>query len=119
MFLEEPAAHWIELFERVGVPVAPLKFVEEMVFDEQAIANGMIVEQHHPIAGTVRTVGPILKMTDSPNVAEKSSPMLGEHSTEVLSGLGYTKSEIESLIESGAVLGIVAGVVRANNREVS
>ena len=119
MFLEQTAAHWVELLERAGVPVAPLKFVEEMVFDQQAIANGMIVEHQHPIAGTVHTVGPILKMTDSPNTAEKSSPMLGEHSSEILTGLGYTQSEIESLIESGAVPGIAAGVARARSRKVS
>ncbi|MCH7594668.1 MAG: CoA transferase [Chloroflexi bacterium] len=108
IFLKKPMAHWIELFERVGVPVSPLKFVEEMVFDEQAIANGMIVEHQHPIAGTVRTAGPILKMADSPNVAEKRSPMLGEHSSEILSGLGYTDSEARALLESGAVPGAVS-----------
>ncbi len=107
MFLEKPASHWIDLLERAGVPVAPLKFVEEMVFDEQAIANGLIVEQEHPLAGSVRTAGPIFKMTDSPTAAEKPSPMLGQHTSEVLSEIGYNDSEIETLIESGAVSGSV------------
>lgn len=115
IFLTEPAAHWIELFERVGVPVSPLKFVEEMVFDEQALANGMIVEQHHPIAGPVHTAGPILKMSDSANVAERRSPMLGEHSSEILTRLGYTESEIQALLKSGAV----PGDITAESREVS
>ncbi len=106
-FLEQPASHWIGLLERAGVPVAPLKFVEEMVFDEQAIANGLIVEQEHPLAGTVRTAGPVFKMTDSPTAAEVSSPRLGEHSLEVLVELGYSEPEIETLIESGAVSGNV------------
>jgi crotonobetainyl-CoA:carnitine CoA-transferase CaiB-like acyl-CoA transferase len=106
-FLERPASHWIDLLERAGVPVAPLKFVEEMVFDEQAIANGLIVEQEHPFAGTVRTAGPVFKMTDSPTAAEVSSPRLGEHSVEVLAELGYSEPEIEILIESGAVSGNV------------
>jgi CoA:oxalate CoA-transferase len=108
IFLQQPMAHWIDLFESVGVPVSPLKFVEEMVFDEQVLANGLIVEHQHPIAGTVLTAGPILKMSDSPNTAEQRSPMLGEHSLEVLSGLGYSDSEIKSLIESGAVSGLVS-----------
>ena len=89
------------------MPVAPLKFVEEMVFDEQAIANGLIVEQEHPLAGSVRTAGPIFKMTDSPTAAEKPSPMLGQHTSEVLSEIVYNDSEIETLIESGAVSGSV------------
>lgn len=108
MFLEQPASYWVELLEAAGVPVTPLKFVEEMVFDEQAIANGMIVEHEHPIAGTVRTAGPIFKMSDSPTAADTSSPMLGEHTSEVLSEIGYSVSEIESLIESGAVSGVVS-----------
>ena len=108
MFREKPASHWIDLLERAGVPVAPLKFVEEMVFDEQAIANGMIVEHQHPLAGTVRTAGPIFKMSDSPTASENSSPRLGEHTEEVLKDLGYGVNEIETLIESGAVSGIVS-----------
>ena len=92
--------------------MTPLKFVEEMVFDEQAIANGMIVEHEHPIAGTVRTAGPIFKMSDSPTSADTSSPMLGEHTSDVLYEIGYSSSEIETLIESGAVSGIVNPVSR-------
>jgi len=108
MFLQKPTAHWINLFDRVGVPVSPLKFVEEMVFDQQARANGMIVEHQHPVAGSVQTAGPILKMSDSPNVAEKRSPQLGEHTLEVLTGLGYDANKIQSLLESGAVSGNVS-----------
>jgi crotonobetainyl-CoA:carnitine CoA-transferase CaiB-like acyl-CoA transferase len=107
MFLEQPASYWVELLEAAGVPVTPLKFVEEMVFDEQAIANGMIVEHEHQIAGTVRTAGPIFKMSDSPTSADTSSPMLGEHTYDVLCEIGYSSCEIETLIESGAVSGIV------------
>ena len=101
------ASHWIELLEEAGVPVAPLKFVEEMVFDEQAIANDLIVEHQHPVAGTVRTAGPIFKMSDSPTAATISSPRLGEHTLDVLTGLGYSASEIETLLKSGAVSGLV------------
>jgi len=108
MLLEKPAEHWIDLLERAGVPVAPLKFVEEMVFDEQAIAKGLIVEQEHQLAGTVRTAGPIFKMSESPTEAVIPSPRLGEHSLEVLSELGYSDSEVKTLIESGAVSGLVS-----------
>ena len=60
------------------------------------------------IAGSVQTAGPILKMSDSPNVAEKRSPQLGEHTLEVLTGLGYDANKIQSLLESGAVSGNVS-----------
>jgi crotonobetainyl-CoA:carnitine CoA-transferase CaiB-like acyl-CoA transferase len=46
-------------------------------------------------------------MSDSPTAADTSSPMLGEHTSDVLSEIGYSVSEIKSLIESGAVSGIV------------
>jgi crotonobetainyl-CoA:carnitine CoA-transferase CaiB-like acyl-CoA transferase len=56
----------------------------------------------------VRTAGPIFKMSDSPTASEHSSPRLGEHTLEVLAALGYDANEIETLLESGAVSGIVS-----------
>jgi formyl-CoA transferase len=95
-----------EVFEQlsaIDVPCGPILDTAELVSDESLRANGMIVDVDHPERGSYLTVGSPLRLSDSP-VQVRRSPLLGEHTTEVLRDvLGLDSSEIETLFIEGVV----------------
>jgi formyl-CoA transferase len=66
-------------------------------------ATGTVVEVDHPARGRYLTVGNPVKLSDSPAEVRRS-PLLGEHTDEVLEGvLGFSEAEIAELRASGAL----------------
>lgn len=84
------------------VPCGPILDMQELLDDPDLRARNMIAKVEHPKRGTFYTVGCPLNLSDSPVQVERS-PLLGEHSDQILEELGYTKSDIERLHSDGAV----------------
>ncbi|MEX0762099.1 MAG: CoA transferase [Dehalococcoidia bacterium] len=82
------------------IPCEPVQFIEDMVENEQALANGYIVELEHPVGGRYRSSGPVSHFA-SGNPVPMPSPTLGQHTAAVLEELGYTAEAIAELIDSG------------------
>ena len=101
LFLEKTVGEWLALFDEAGVPAGPVRFAEELTDDEQVVANGVVVELEHSLAGSLKMVGPLLKMTETPLEARSASPFLGEHSSAILARLGYGPDDIQRLIDEG------------------
>ena len=99
----KPSAHWIREFETAGVPVGPVNRIGEMLADPQVAAREMVVEVDHPRAGRVKTLGTPIKFSETPGQVERAAPLLGEHSREVLTQLGYSGAEIDALQREGAI----------------
>jgi len=102
IYITKPTDYWVKLLVNAGVPAAPVNSVGRMVKDEQVVARDMIVEQQHPTAGRIHVVGVPVKLSDTPGGVRTPAPLLGEHTDEVLSGLGYGV-ELESLRRSGVI----------------
>jgi formyl-CoA transferase len=98
-----PTAHWLARFEEFGVPCGPLNFPEDMVDNEQALANGMIVELEHDLTGPQRQVAPLMKMSATPLAAQGSSPPLGRDTDEFMELAGYSADEIIALRARGVI----------------
>ena len=101
-FKTRPTAEWLGLLEEGGVPAGPVASIGEMLEFPQTLARDMVVEVEHSKLGPVRTVGFPVKFSETPVSIARGAPLLGEHTAEVLSELGYTDDEIEELIRSGA-----------------
>ena len=101
IFLQKTVEEWLAVLDEAGVPAGPLRFVEELPANEQVIANDLVVELEHSLAGKVTMVGPPFSMSESPLEARRASPALGEHTSEILSELGYDAGAIQLLRDEG------------------
>tara|TARA_B100002052_G_scaffold297722_1_gene329138 strand:+ start:1824 stop:3110 length:1287 start_codon:yes stop_codon:yes gene_type:complete len=103
LFLTKTVQEWMEVLDSAGVPCGPVKFVSELMTDNQVIANDIIREHEHPLVGKIKMIGPIVKMSETPLVPHDPSPTLGQNNDEILSALGYSEQKIKELRDSGAV----------------
>jgi formyl-CoA transferase len=78
------------------IPCGPILSMEELAAEPSLRATGTIVEVDHPTRGKYLTVGNPIKMSDSRTEVTRS-PLLGEHTDEVLAELGYPAAEVASL----------------------
>ncbi|HEY1725500.1 MAG TPA: formyl-CoA transferase [Steroidobacteraceae bacterium] len=78
------------------IPCGPILSMKDLAEEPSLRATGTIVEVDHPTRGKYLTVGNPIKLSDSPSEV-KRSPLLGEHTAEVLSELGLSKAEIDAL----------------------
>jgi crotonobetainyl-CoA:carnitine CoA-transferase CaiB-like acyl-CoA transferase len=95
-----------ELLERLraaGVPAAPILTIDAVVEEPQTRASGMLVQAPHPRIPGYRSVGlPLLWDGVRPEV-RRVPPLLGEHSADVLTTLGYTLDDVRGLRAQGVV----------------
>ncbi len=93
----------MDICNPLNIPVGPILSMKELAEEPSLRDTGTIVEVDHPERGKYLTVGCPVKLSDS-DVAVERSPLLGEHTDEILSEvLGYSPEEISSIRESGAV----------------
>lgn len=92
----------MEICNPLDIPVGPILSMKEIAEDQSLRATGTIVEVDHPERGKYLSVGCPVKLSDSP-VEVTRSPLLGEHTDEILRDvLGYSSEEVEKLRDSGA-----------------
>ena len=89
--------------QEAGVLSAPVNAASDLVNDKELHRRGAFAEIDHPVAGTLLYPGRPFIMNESPWCIRRPAPQLGEHTTEVLSGLGYAKDEVEQLRRRGVV----------------
>lgn len=93
----------MEICNPHDIPVGPILSMKELSEDEGLFATGTMVKVDHPERGEYLSVGCPIKLSDS-DVEVLRSPLLGEHTVEVLSDvLGYEGDELQAVIDSGAV----------------
>jgi formyl-CoA transferase len=81
------------LLNEHDIPCGPILSMKEIAAEPSLRATGTIVEVDHPKRGKYLTVGNPIKMSDSATEV-KRSPLLGEHTDEVLVELGYGTEDI-------------------------
>lgn len=101
---QDTTDNWLRRMDAANLPAGPVNDVRQMHADPQAIARDMIVEVDHPQAGRVQTIGHPVKFSETPASVTSASPILGQHTREVLVEVGCDNEQIEALIRTGAVI---------------
>ena len=77
----------MDILNRHDIPCGPILSMKEIADEPSLRATGTVVEVDHPKRGKYLSVGNPIKMSDSPTEVTRS-PLLGEHTDEVLAQLG-------------------------------
>lgn len=102
-FRQNNCAEWIEQLKAAGIPCGPIYSPSQALADEHVLARGMIVNLEHPLLGMIRSIGSPLNLSDTPVNYRQPPPLLGEHTSEILSELGYSSAMQAKLQEKGVV----------------
>jgi crotonobetainyl-CoA:carnitine CoA-transferase CaiB-like acyl-CoA transferase len=87
----------VEKLNAAGVPSGPIYSVDQTFRDPQVEHLGMAVPIPHPTRGQVGIVNQAMALSRTPSVIDRPTPGLGEHTEEVLGGLGYDRDAIADL----------------------
>lgn len=94
---------WMDIFHGKGLPYAKVNDVLDTMNHEHVRARGMVVEVEHEHCGTMKLINTPVKYSEATPGVRSPPPTLGEHTEEVLKGLGYGEKEVEDLRVEGAV----------------
>jgi len=98
------AAEIVEQLKRIDVPCSTVPAFDQVCNDAQLMSRDMIIEVEQLVSGMVKVPGSVFKLSKTPGDVRLSAPFLGEHNTDVYSGvLGYTEQEINDLASEGVI----------------
>ena len=98
-FQGKSSGEWIEALAKVHVPAVLGQSSEEVLRDPHCDANNFLTEMQDPQFGQMRFLGVGPKLSHTPGIVRRPAPMLGHHTEEVMTELGYTKEQIDELKE--------------------
>lgn len=102
-FRGETTAVWHDRILAAKIPVSPINDIPTILNDPQIAARQMVQEVEHPTAGTIKLLGPVAKLSETPATIRTAPPLLGADTDEILARLGYDAAAIVQLRVDGVV----------------
>jgi crotonobetainyl-CoA:carnitine CoA-transferase CaiB-like acyl-CoA transferase len=103
-FLTRSYEEWEKLLLENDIPVGAINNIGQVAEHPQVKARNSLLTLEHPRAGTVHTVGSPVRLSATPAEIKSPSPLLGQHTLEVLREvLGMKPEDIEALERSGII----------------
>ncbi|HEV7392803.1 MAG TPA: CaiB/BaiF CoA-transferase family protein [Burkholderiales bacterium] len=97
-------AEWISILEPLGVPCGPINRLDDVYGDPHVQHRGLKIEVPHPLAGAIPLVANPIKYSRTPLRYDMPPPLLGEHTSEILTGLlGKSRGDLEALRSKGVI----------------
>lgn len=101
LFAQRTRSEWVELFFKHDIPGGPVNTMREAFNDPQVRAREMLLHVDHPVEGRIPQLGFPVKFSGTPGRITSPPPSLGEHTAQVLGGLGFTDKQIGAMAASG------------------
>jgi crotonobetainyl-CoA:carnitine CoA-transferase CaiB-like acyl-CoA transferase len=101
-FARKSTAELMQIFMEADIWAAPVNTFPAMECDPQVRHNQIVTSFDHPKVKQFRTIGPPIRFSRTPSTV-KRSPLLGEHSREILKEIGYADGDIERLCHDGVI----------------
>jgi crotonobetainyl-CoA:carnitine CoA-transferase CaiB-like acyl-CoA transferase len=98
-----PSAHWIEVLNEAGVPCGPINTIDQVFADPQVRHLGMAQPVRSHERGDTELVGQPVGLSRTPSRIRTPPPRMGEHTDEILEGLGYDAAKIADLRAAGVI----------------
>lgn len=102
-FLTKTRDEWFELLVKSDIPAGKVYALDEVFSDPHVLQRQMVLEMEHPSFGNIKQAGIAPKLSETPGSVRTFAPLAGEHTEEVLGGLGYSGEEIDTLKQKGAI----------------
>jgi formyl-CoA transferase len=100
---QRPIDQALAALTAADVPASRIYSVADMAHDAQFLARGMFEQTTLPDGTPMKVPGIVPKLSETPGETRWLGPKLGEHTDEVLRGLGWDEAAIEALREQGVI----------------
>lgn len=105
-FAARTSWQWKVALDLAGVPVElPLDTQRGIapLYDADNVRLGLVTSYEHPLFGQTRQLGNLIDFSETPEREHFPAPLVGQHSREILDGVGLSQREIDDLIGAGIV----------------
>ena len=102
-FLQYTADELLERLIPAGMPCSAAYKVSDVISSDHARARGSVLEIDYPGIGPVKSAANPIKLSDAPVETRQKSPGIGEHTVEIMRGVGYSDDEIAALETAKAI----------------
>lgn len=103
-FQGKSSSEWLEALSKADVITALGQSSEEVIEDPHCDANNFFTEMQDPQFGPMRLLGVGPQLSHTPGIVRGPAPMLGQHTEEVMTELGYTKEQVSELKEKRIIV---------------
>lgn len=105
IFMERTTAQWLELLAQADVPSMPMHTLQSVLEDPHLNATGFFGSESHPTEGAIRTMRFPVTWLNSKAPPGRPAPTMGEHTRAVLDAMGYSREQVDAMLEAQAAVG--------------
>ncbi|AXQ28141.1 CoA transferase [Solimonas sp. K1W22B-7] len=101
----DTAASWFGKLDAAGVPVEVVdaEFSRKLHDNAEFQKRQWTVSYPHPVVGKLDQIGLLVSLSDTPGVIQGRPLLVGEHTKEILGGMGYTEDQVKTMEEQFAI----------------
>jgi len=99
----QPAAHWLNLFDGHGVPVAPVNSIAQAFADPHVLERQTVMSLERAGLGPVPTVRSPFRFGSYMQMQGSAPPALGDSTVAVLREIGLGEEEIQTMLDEGVI----------------
>ena len=103
VIIRKTTDEWLKIMLGLDIWCAEVLSQKNVENDPQVQHLEAFTEIEHPVAGTIKVTNIPFKMSKTPGALRMASPLIGEHSEEILQSIGYNNEQINRLLESEVI----------------